>query len=47
LIVSKVAELLHHHLLAVLDDDALVVAVNLLTGEVVADAGLWKFSDDD
>jgi hypothetical protein len=29
--------LLHHHLLAVLDDDALVVSINLLTGEVVAD----------
>jgi hypothetical protein len=34
---------LNHELLAVLDDDALVVSINLLTGEVVADSGLWRF----
>jgi len=44
--VSEIIELLHHHLLAVLNDDALVVSINLLTGEVVADSGLWRFLGD-
>jgi hypothetical protein len=40
---SLVLRSLNHELLAVLDDDTLVVGVNLLTSEVVADSGLWRF----
>ena len=34
-VLSQFTALLAHHLLAVLDDDALVGSVNLLAGEVV------------